>query len=36
MHKNAKESDRLSEERDLLAAFPQAYFPKGCNVKKGG
>lgn len=36
MHKNAREADRLSEERDLLEAFPQAYAPTGCNVKKGG
>ena len=36
MHRNGSEADRLTEEKDLLAAFPQAYVPKGCNVKKGG
>jgi len=36
MHKNANENARLTEERDILAAFPQAYVPTGCNVKKGG
>jgi hypothetical protein len=36
MHSNAKESDRLAEERDLLAGHPDAYTPKGCNVKIGG
>lgn len=36
MHTNAKEADRLAEEKDLLAGHPEAYAPKGCNVKKGG
>lgn len=36
VHANANESKRLSEERDLLARYTQAYAPKGCNEKKGG
>ena len=32
----AKEADRLAIERDLLAAFPDAYAPNGCNMKEGG
>ena len=36
LHTNAKEADRLSEERDLLKNYPQAYAPTGCNVKEGG
>jgi hypothetical protein len=32
----AKEADRLAMERDLLAGYPQAYAPTGCNVKEGG
>ena len=36
VHLNPKEVDRLNEERDLLANYPQAYTPTGCNVKKGG
>ena len=36
VHLNKNETDRLAEEKDLLANYPQAYVPKGCNVKKGG
>lgn len=36
VHLNAVEDDRTAEEKDLLAAFPQAYVPTGCNVKIGG
>ncbi len=35
-HLNARESDRLAEERDLLAGHPEAYQPTGCNEKLGG
>ncbi len=35
-HKNTRESDRHVEETDLLAAYPQAYAPTGCNIKEGG
>jgi hypothetical protein len=35
-HLNSREADRRSEEKDLLANFPQAYEPTGCNVKEGG
>ena len=36
LHSNPAESDRLAEERDLLANNPTAYAPTGCNVKRGG
>ena len=36
MHTSSREADRLAEERDLLANYPQAYVPQGCNVKPGG
>jgi len=36
MHLNAAETARKAEEKDLLAAYPQAYSPTGCNVKLGG
>ena len=36
VHLNAKEADRLAEEKDLLANYSQAYEPTGCNVKEGG
>jgi hypothetical protein len=35
-HKNARETDRIAEERDLLAGHPNAYQPTGCNDKSGG
>ena len=36
VHLQANEPARLSEERDLLARFAQAYAPEGCNEKLGG
>ena len=36
LHLNPSKQDRLSEEDDLLEAFPQAYAPVGCNEKIGG
>ena len=36
VHKNEKEENREAEEKDLLAAHPEAYKPKGCNEKEGG
>jgi hypothetical protein len=36
LHLNAKEFDRLREEKDLLENYTNAYAPNGCNVKKGG
>ena len=36
VHLNGREADRLAEEDDLLAAYPQAYEPVGCNVRAGG
>jgi hypothetical protein len=36
LHLNKTEVARLAEERDLLANFPDAYDPSGCNVRKGG
>jgi hypothetical protein len=33
---NSVEADRLAEEQDLLAGYPQAYAPTGCNEKIGG
>lgn len=35
-HSNPVEAARKSEEKDLLARHPEAYAPKGCNVKEGG
>lgn len=35
-HKTENERDRLSEEGDLLASYPQSYQPTGCNEKQGG
>jgi hypothetical protein len=35
-HLNQTLGPRLWEERDLLANFPQAYAPTGCNEKVGG
>ncbi len=31
LHVNFDKENRLAEERDLLANFPQAYIPDGCN-----
>jgi hypothetical protein len=36
VHTNGTKESRRAEERDLLANFPQAYAPTGCNVKEGG
>jgi hypothetical protein len=33
---NPDEATRQARESDLLAAYPQAYAPIGCNVKIGG
>jgi hypothetical protein len=33
---NDNEKNRCSIESDLLVANPEAYHPRGCNVKKGG
>ena len=30
-HVNFDKDDRLTEEKDLLANFPQTYAPEGCN-----
>ncbi len=35
-HKVSGQSTRRAEERDLLANFPNAYEPVGCNEKIGG
>lgn len=35
-HSSGIESMRLFEERDLLANYPQAYQPTGCNERTGG
>lgn len=35
-HKNPDERSRLAELSDLLAAYPQAYEPNGCNARTGG
>jgi hypothetical protein len=35
-HLNAIESNRLAEEKDMLAGHPIAYAPYGCNEKIGG
>jgi hypothetical protein len=35
-HLNANAASRKAEESDLLANFPVAYAPIGCNVKPGG
>ena len=35
-HKNSVEANRLSEEKDLLANYPQSYQPSGCNERMGG
>ncbi len=34
--RNNSERSRKFIEGDLLAAFPSAYEPLGCNIKKGG
>jgi hypothetical protein len=36
MHLNSREPDRLSEERDLLERYTNAYAPNGCNARTGG
>ena len=36
VHKNVEESARLEEEKDLLANYPNAYAPGGCNERGGG
>ena len=36
VHLHNNEDTRLAEEKDLLAAYPQAYTPNGCNEKEGG
>lgn len=36
VHLNANVKARTIEESDLLANFPQAYAPNGCNEKLGG
>jgi len=35
VHVNYDRDDRAAEEMDLLANFPQAYIPEGCNEAKG-
>jgi len=35
VHVNADRDDREAEVKDLLANFPQAYAPEGCNEEKG-
>jgi len=35
-HLNSKETDRLNEEKDILANYGQAFEPTGCNDKEGG
>ena len=35
-HTNPLEAERLAEEQDLLAGYPDAYQPTGCNEKAGG
>ena len=35
-HKDPNEAERLAEEKDLLAGYPNAYAPSGCNIKEGG
>lgn len=35
-HLNASHDERRDEETDLLANYPDAYEPTGCNVKRGG
>jgi hypothetical protein len=35
-HLNAYAANRRAEESDLLANYPQAYTPIGCNQKIGG
>jgi hypothetical protein len=35
-HPNTVDLLRKGEETDLLAAYPQAYAPIGCNEKPGG
>lgn len=36
LHGNYDRDNRLSEIKDLLDNFPQAYAPEGCNEKQGG
>ena len=36
LHLNSREEYRLSEEKDLLLRYTNAYAPGGCNIKKGG
>ncbi len=36
VHINSNDRDRFFEETDLLAGYPNAYTPKGCNEKEGG
>jgi hypothetical protein len=35
-HLNEREAGRKREETDLLANYPQAYAPTGCNERVGG
>ncbi len=35
-HEKEDKQKRLAEESDLLAGHPEAYEPKGCNIKPGG
>ncbi len=35
-HLNGRKQDRLAEEDDLLANFPQTFTPTGCNVNPSG
>lgn len=35
IHVNFDKEDRLAEVEDLLAEFPQAYAPQGCNQQVG-
>jgi len=35
-HLNPNQQNRTTEEDDLLANYPNAYAPAGCNVKLGG
>ncbi len=36
VHTNHAEKDRISEEQDLLMAYPCVYAPTGCNQKNEG
>jgi len=36
VHVNYSHADRVTEVKDLLENFPQAYAPDGCNERTGG